>query len=169
LTSKIVEFWLRLCWGLSVPKAIKKKQEKVEKSLPDGWRWVRFCDLSHLVSGGTLSRGNALNFVGKIPWVKTLDLNCSVVREAEERISNEAFITIRGELLPIGTVIIAMYGGGGTIGKSGILGIEATTNQAICSILPNPDIFIPEFLHAWLLIIRPEWMRHSGGNRKDPN
>ncbi len=110
-----------------------------------------------------------MNFVGKIPWVKTLDLNCSVVREAEERISNEAFITIRGELLPIGTVIIAMYGGGGTIGKSGILGIEATTNQAICSILPNPDIFIPEFLHAWLLIIRPEWMRHSGGNRKDPN
>lgn len=137
--------------------------------LPKGWKWVKLIEVSNLLSGGTPSRNNSQSFIGVIPWVKTLDLNCSVVQTTEEKISEEAFNEIRGKILPVGTVMVAMYGGVGTIGKSGILGIPATTNQAICSILPNPDLFIPEFLHAWLILIRSEWMLYSGGNRKDPN
>lgn len=137
--------------------------------LPKGWKWVKLGEVSNLLSGGTPSRNNSQSFIGVIPWVKTLDLNCSVVHTTEEKISEEAFNEIRGKILPVGTVMVAMYGGVGTIGKSGILGIPATTNQAICSILPNPDLFIPEFLHAWLILIRSEWMLYSGGNRKDPN
>ena len=119
------------------------EREQVREKLPKGWKKVTLCEMSKLVSGGTPSRGNPPYFTGKIPWVKTLDLNCSVVRETEECISEEAFRAIRGELLPIGTVMVAMYGGGGTIGKSGILGIKATTNQAVCSILPNPELSMP--------------------------
>lgn len=133
------------------------------------WSKKRLGEVSRLVSGGTPPRGNTENFMGVIPWVKTLDLNCAVVRTTEEHISESALAQIRGEILPVGTVMVAMYGGAGTIGKSGILGLKAVTNQAICSILPNPRIYNSEFLHAWLLFIRPEWMRYSGGNRKDPN
>ena len=68
-----------------------------------------------------------------------------------------------------GTVMVAMYGGAGTIGKSGLLGIEAATNQAVASILPNPAVFDPEFLHYQLMHLRGEWMQFSQGNRKDPN
>jgi len=65
--------------------------------------------------------------------------------------------------------MVAMYGGAGTIGKSGLLGIEAATNQAVASILPNATAFDPEFLHYQLMHLRSEWMQFSQGNRKDPN
>lgn len=133
------------------------------------WRKKQLQQISRLVSGGTPSRGNPDYFSGKIPWVKTLDLNCSIVEKTEECISDDAFAAIRGEILPVGTVMVAMYGGEGTIGKSGILGLEAVTNQAICSILPNKDLFIPEFIHYWLIFMRAEWMKYSSGNRRDPN
>jgi type I restriction enzyme S subunit len=138
---------------------------------PDARKWPRkkLGEISDLVSGGTPPRGNHEFFAGNIPWVKTLDLNCDIVRQTEECISDEAFKIIRGRVLPVHTVMVAMYGGSGTIGKSGILGIEAVTNQAICSILPNPCIFSSEFIHCYLIFIRPEWMKHSSGNRRDPN
>lgn len=137
--------------------------------LPKDWRLVRLGELGRIVSGGTPSRANAKSFTGSIPWVKTLDLNCGVVTETQECVSESALKEIRGELLPVGTVMVAMYGGAGTIGKSGILGLPACTNQAVCSLLPNPAVFVPEFLHFWLVFIRPLWMKYSGGNRKDPN
>ncbi len=133
------------------------------------WPKKRLGQISRLISGGTPSRSKPEYFVGNLPWVKTLDLNCAVVEKTEECISDDAFAAIRGEMLPVGTVMVAMYGGEGTIGKSGILGLEAITNQAICSILPNPEVFVPEFLHYWLILIRAEWMKHSSGNRRDPN
>jgi type I restriction enzyme S subunit len=126
-------------------------------------------DVCAISAGGTPSRGNAVQFDGSIPWVKTLDLNFGIVADTEEKISREAFVAIRGELLPVGTVMVAMYGGAGTIGKTGILGIEACTNQAVCALQPNSEVLSSDFLHEWLRHIRPEWMRYSGGNRKDPN
>nr|VFJ60887.1 MAG: type I restriction enzyme, S subunit [Candidatus Kentron sp. DK] len=126
-------------------------------------------DICAISAGGTPSRGNKSFFEGNIPWVKTLDLNFSVIMDSEEKVSPEAFRSIRGEMLPVGTVLIAMYGGAGTIGKSGILGIEACTNQAVCAIQPVRGTLDSEFLHEWLCCIRSEWMQYSGGNRKDPN
>jgi hypothetical protein len=73
-----------------------------KKNLPSGWRWVKLREISRLVSGGTPHRGTSENFQGTISWVKTLDLNCNVVRETEEYISESAFDQIRGELLPVG-------------------------------------------------------------------
>jgi type I restriction enzyme S subunit len=153
--------------ALSLPAAYLK----VVFESPDAHEWPRkrLEQISRLVSGGTPSRGHLEYFIGNIPWVKTLDLNCGVVEKTEELISDDAFAVIRGEILPVGTVMVAMYGGEGTIGKSGILGIEAVTNQAICSILPNPDLFVPEFIHYWLIFIRAKWMEYSSGNRRDPN
>jgi len=133
------------------------------------WPQKPLGELTRLVSGGTPPRGEPALFRGFIPWVKTLDLNGREVLDTEEKITQEAFETIRGELLPVGTVMVAMYGGKGTIGKSGILGIQACTNQAVCSILPNEPEFVGRFLLYWLNAIRPHWMKFSGGNRRDPN
>lgn len=132
-------------------------------------RGVCLADVCTISAGGTPSRGTTAFFRGPIPWVKTLDLNFGLVMDTEEKISLEAFRAIRGELLPVGTVLVAMYGGAGTIGKSGILGIEACTNQAVCALQPKAEILDSEFLHEWICFVRPEWMRLAGGNRKDPN
>lgn len=140
-----------------------------EGLLNDHERDVTLDEVCTISAGGTPARGNHAFFNGDIPWVKTLDLNLGLVVKTQEKITAAALRSIRGEMLPVGTVLVAMYGGAGTIGKSGLLGIEAYTNQAICALQPDRKLLSPEFLHAWISFVRPEWMRYSGGNRKDPN
>lgn len=41
------------------------------------------------------------------------------------------------KLVPVGAILLAMYGA--TVGRLAILGIEATTNQAVCHIVPDPS------------------------------
>lgn len=130
---------------------------------------VRLADIANLSSGGTPSRAQPAFFSGEIPWVKTLDLNEGWVVSSQERISEKGLRCFRGELFPVGTVLVAMYGGAGTIGKSGLLGIPAAINQALCAMPPNPNRWLPEYLHLWLRHVRPQWMQFSAGNRKDPN
>ncbi|QXE85563.1 restriction endonuclease subunit S [Geomonas nitrogeniifigens] len=132
-------------------------------------RTTRIGDIAKVVAGGTPPRGVERYYRGAIPWVKTLDLNNGIVDETEETITEEGLRSIRGDVNPPGTVMVAMYGGAGTIGKSGVLRINAATNQAVASVLPNPDCFDSEFLHYQLMYLRSEWMQFSQGNRKDPN
>ena len=130
----------------------------------------RIADFTKVVAGGTPTRGvKAYYEGGDIPWIKTLDLNCATVTQTEELITPTGLESIRGGLNPVGSVMVAMYGGAGTIGKSGVLGIEAATNQAVASILPNESVFDSDFLHFQLCHLRGEWMQYSQGNRKDPN
>ena len=140
-----------------------------ESEEAQNWQKRKLVEIGKIKAGGTPSRGYSKYFKGNINWVKTLDLNCGLVKHTQEQITEEALSSMRGQILPIGTVMVAMYGGAGTIGKSGLLGIEAATNQAVCSILPNNETFVPEFLSYWLVHIRPEWMEFSSGNRRDPN
>lgn len=130
---------------------------------------MRLSDIADLSTGGTPSRAIGEFFKGAIPWIKTLDLNNGWVTGSEESITERALQSFRGEIYPVGTVVVAMYGGAGTIGKSGILGVPAAINQALCALPPRPEIWDPEFLNLWLQCVRPEWMRFSAGNRKDPN
>ncbi len=130
---------------------------------------LRIADIAELRSGGTPARSVPSYFKGEIPWVKTLDLTGGWIQATEERISEDARISFRGEVFPPGTVLVAMYGGAGTIGKSGILSFRATINQALCALLPRPAVWDSEFVNYWLRHIRPEWMKFSAGNRKDPN
>ncbi len=53
------------------------------------------------------------------------------------------------KLLPIDTLLVAMYGQGQTRGRTGLLAVKATTNQACFAILPNYDKFEPRFLQFW--------------------
>jgi len=145
-------------------------RDQAFKGLLADWpREQKLSDVCAISAGGTPSRGNPVYFHGNIPWVKTLDLNFGTVADTEEKITQDAFRSIRGELLPSGTVMVAMYGGVGTIGKSGILGLAACTNQAVCALQPRRDVLDSQFLHEWIRYVRPEWMKLAGGNRKDPN
>lgn len=64
--------------------------------------------------------------------------------------------------------MVAMYGGSGTIGKCGLLMNEATTNQAICSLVMKKHI-IPKYVLYLLLSMKKYWMKYAVGTRKDPN
>ncbi len=105
---------------------------------------------------------------GDIPWIRSLDLTDGDIVEWEVGITPAAIDDTACKLLPVGTVLVAMYGGDGTIGKNGLLRILAATNQAICALLPSPQ-FEPEFVLAFMQHQRPYWMVGAEGTRKDPN
>jgi type I restriction enzyme S subunit len=66
-----------------------------------------------------------------------------------------------------GTLLVAMYGA--TIGRLGILGISACTNQACCA-FGEPTALDIKFTFYWLLMRRQEIiMMSSGGGQPNIN
>ncbi len=96
--------------------------------VPGNWCWTRMENIAQWGSGGTPSRKIPEYYNGDIPWIKTGELNDDYIFETEEHITEEAISHSSAKLFPVNTVAIAMYGA--TIGKVGILGVAATTNQA---------------------------------------
>lgn len=138
-------------------------------SIPREWKWIRIGHAFLISSGTTPSRVKPEYFEdGTEYWVKTTDLNNSVVLGCEEKITKAAVKDCNLKYYPVGTVCVALYGGSGTIGKSGLLGIETTINQSVCGVYPNKHIF-PPYLHWYIKLIRPVWMRFAASLRKAPN
>ena len=120
-------------------------------------------------SGTTPSRSRADYFQdGTIPWVKTLDLRDGPIRSTEEKITPQALDDTHLSILPVGTVLVAMYGGFNQIGRTGVLEIEATHNQAMTALLPTLRVS-PYFLNAILVAAKGYWKTVANSTRKDPN
>ena len=105
--------------------------------LPENWCWTRMQEIAQWGSGGTPSRKVSGYYNGNISWVKTGELNNDFIFETEEHITQEAISHSSAKIYPTDTVVIAMYGA--TIGKVGILGISAATNQACACAIAKPS------------------------------
>lgn len=138
-------------------------------AIDPAWPVQRLGDIFKTKSGTTPSRDNAAYFEGgHIPWVKTLDLRDGSLRETDECVTELALAETHLEKLPKGTVLVAMYGGLKQIGRTGVLEIEATSNQAMTALLPNPEVD-PYFLNTVLISQRDYWKTVANSTRKDPN
>lgn len=105
---------------------------------------------------------------GNIPWIRTTDLNNSDLYETPISITSKAVNDTACSILPINSILIAMYGGAGSIGKHALLKFESTINQAVCGVLPS-KYFNSDYLHRFYEFYRPFWMIGAMGTRKDPN
>ena len=133
------------------------------------WPLVPISELFSTKSGTTPRRNNPAYFSGgHIPWVKTLDLNDGPIHDTEERVTDLALAETHLEILPKGTVLIAMYGGFNQIGRTGVLEIEAVHNQAMTALLPTPKVE-PYYLNAIFVSFREHWKTVANSTRKDPN
>lgn len=103
-------------------------REEWPYELPKGWVWTYMGKIAEWGSGGTPSRKHPEYYGGEIPWIKTGELNDSYVYDTSEKITEEAVNHSSAKIYPKDTVMIAMYGA--TIGKTGIMGVKAATNQA---------------------------------------
>lgn len=145
------------------------EEEKQPFELPPGWEWVRLGDVLDGGSGTTPLRARTDFFAdGTEMWVKTTDLTNGIVTTCEELITKAAVIENRLKYFPAGTVCVAMYGGAGTIGKSGVLGVSSTINQSVFALPPTEGIDVG-FLHTYVITVRSQWMSFAAGLRKDPN
>lgn len=99
-------------------------------------------------SGTTPSRKRAEFFGGKIPWVKSGELNGGLVSSTEETVTPLAVEQTSLKHVPAGALLIAMYGA--NVGHIAELGVDATTNQAVCHIVPNPEVADRRYLFRFL-------------------
>ncbi|MFR8003243.1 MAG: restriction endonuclease subunit S [Hydrogeniiclostridium sp.] len=157
---------------LIAEKKIKKEKPLPEITddekpfdIPESWMWVRVGSCGSWGSGATPSRTNLEYYGGTIPWLKTGDLNDGIITEIPEYITELALEKTSVRLNPIGSVLMAMYGA--TIGKLGILGIEATTNQACCACIPYEGVY-NKFLFYFLMASRTVFIKMGEGGAQ-PN
>lgn len=116
--------------------------DELKREVPEGWEVVKLKDIAHTGSGGTpLSTKKEYYVNGNIPWINSAEVNASFIIEAKKFITNEGLINSSAKIFPKGTILIAMYGA--TAGQVSLTDIEACTNQAICSVIPNDKMLVP--------------------------
>ena len=130
------------------------------ESIPSSWIWSRIQDVATTATGGTPSRTNSEYFGGSIPWVKSGELGDGHVFETEETLSELGLKSSNAKLFPKGTLCIALYGA--TVGKLGILEMDAATNQAVCGLF-LPDEVHRDFVFHYLASIRRNLIEQGKG------
>ena len=157
--------------GLSRPSGSSGNLKPLyNTTIPNDWEEVKIKDIGKITSGTTPLRSKlSYHRNGTIPWVKTTDLNNSLIIETEEKITELALKETSLRIYPKDTVLVAMYGGFNQIGRSGILGIDATINQALSAITVDKKEIDPIFLLNWLNAKVDVWKNLAGSSRKDPN
>ena len=134
--------------------------------IPYSWEWCRLGHIGDWKAGSTPNRNEPKFYEnGHIPWLKTGDLNDSLIEEVPEYITGLALEKTSVRLNPKGSVLIAMYGA--TIGKLGILNIESTTNQACCACITFQGIY-NKYLFHYLMSQRAEFKKKGEGGAQ-PN
>lgn len=131
------------------------------------WEVVTLGEITQVETGGTPSRTNLEFYKGEIPWVKSTELVDEKIYQTEEAISDAALEKSNTKKFPIGTILLAMYGQGQTRGRTGLLEITATCNQACAGILPN-DKLLPSYIFVWLQCSY-ERIRALGRGGQQPN
>lgn len=139
--------------------------------VPKHWKVMPIKYIADTNSGATPKNiKGRQNERSDIKWVRTTDLSdiCDYVYDSSEYLSREEMKSASCPWLPKNTVVVAMYGGSGTIGKSGILDCDSTINQALCS-LETKKLEDYRYLYYNIKSLRPYWMKFAASSRKDPN
>ncbi|MFD5580485.1 restriction endonuclease subunit S [Streptomyces pseudogriseolus] len=140
--------------------------------IPFDWDVLPVSEVCDVGSGSTPSRagGDIYFSLSGTPWVKTLDLNEGVISSTQEGVTDSALRISNMRTYPPGTVLLAMYGGWGQIGRTAILGCSAAVNQAISALeVKQGAKILPEFLHLALRSGRLRWRKVGASTRKDAN
>lgn len=134
--------------------------------LKENWTYKKLGEVCKTTSGGTPSKDHKEYYeLGTIPWLRSGEVSNRNITETELFITQEGIDNSSAKLVPENSVVVAMYGA--TVGQVGILKIQSTTNQAVCSILPN-NSFLSEFLYYALLANKKSFLKQAVGGAQ-PN
>jgi type I restriction enzyme S subunit len=134
--------------------------------IPEDWELYELSKIAKITSGGTPSRKISKYYSGNYLWVKSGELEDNYISDTEEKITEEAIENSSAKIFPVNTILIALYGA--TVGKTAILLEKATTNQAVCAILPNQEKFNSEYVRFYLITIRDKLLSQRYGGAQ-PN
>lgn len=134
-------------------------------AVPSHWDiWKIAHGFKTIGSGTTPPSDNEDWYDGDVPWVTTSELRESRIVDTAKKVSDVAIREFSAlKVFPQESILIAMYGA--TIGRLGILGVPATTNQACCA-LANGIAFDVSFLFFWFQAFREQLvMLATGGGQ----
>ena len=115
--------------------------------LPNGWQYKTLGEVAKWGSGGTPRAGTKSFYDGDIPWAIIGDLNDSYVTQTARTITQKGLDESSAKMVPVGAVLIAMYG---SIGKLGMNTIPMATNQAIAFAIPKTELVLQKYLFNYL-------------------
>ena len=130
------------------------------------WEIKNLGDVCKTGAGGTPLKAHKDYYKdGNIPWLLSGEVSQGEIFEAKNFITEKGLRNSSAKLFPPNTVLVAMYGA--TAGQVGVLRFEASTNQAVCGILPNEKT-IPEYLFYCFLSKKDELVSQAVGGAQ-PN
>ena len=94
--------------GLILKLAIEG--QLLDTSSRSSWKQLTLGDVGEWGSGGTPLKAHSDYYGGDTPWLVIGDLNEGVVTSAETTITSKGLENSSAKLVPVGTVLIAMYG-----------------------------------------------------------
>ena len=101
-------------------------------------KYIKISELcSKVCSGGTPKSSVASYYDGDIPWLNTKEINFNHIYSTEKTITEEGLNNSSAKWIEPNAVVVAMYGA--TAGKSAIIKIPLTTNQACCNLMIDPS------------------------------
>jgi len=115
--------------------------ETLKRDIPKGWEVKKLSEIAKTGSGGT-PKSTVKEYYqdGTIPWINSGEVNNSIIVQTSNFITGLGLKESSAKLFPKNTILLAMYGA--TAGKASLLTFEATTNQAICAIMPNDEKYL---------------------------
>ena len=140
-------------------------RDDVRFSIPRDWAPVRLGEIGDWGAGATPARSNPAYYGGATPWFKSGELTSDLIDAAEESVTDLALKECSLRLNQPGDVLIAMYGA--TIGKTAILAVPATTNQAVCACTPFEGVY-NRFLLIVLKALKRQFVGQGAGGAQ-PN
>ena len=143
--------------------------EELDNEIPKGWELKTVKEFSmDMKSGGTPNRSEPEFWdFNDIRWLKTGELRNSVIINSEEYISQKGLNGSSAKILPLNSVLIAMYGEGNTKGQVGYLRVPSATNQACCAMICGSEEK-SSFLYYHLRINRDDIVSIANGGAQ-PN
>ena len=148
--------------GLNPDVEMKESEVEWLGKIPSHWDiWKIVHTTDYIGSGTTPKIDNNEYYDGDTLWVTTSELRETLIEDTKQHVSELAITTYSAlKKYPKNSVAIAMYGA--TIGRLGILGKEATFNQACC-VFCCSNILDYKFLYYWLWMRRPILVSLSNG------
>ena len=136
--------------------------------VPENWSVRKLRTQFRRHGSGTTPSGDHF-YGGGVPWVMTGDLTDGRVETTRRTVTADAVAGISAlRLYPPGSLLVAMYGA--TIGRTGILAIEACTNQACCVLADPTGASSTDYLQAVVNTARSHLVERSyGGGQPNIN
>ncbi len=98
-----------------------------------------------IFAGGTPSSQNTVYYGGKIPWLRSGEINFNKITNTAIKITEEGLNNSSAKWVPAFSVFIAMTGA--TVARTAVNMIPLTANQSCCCMVPKINILNYKFLY----------------------